>query len=67
MFFCSKEAMNPKKTEDCLIWGVVLYNLGYMIDRNNNTVSLEVVDVTENMLGLFWFVSSSTLGSTGVN
>ena len=36
-----------------------------MIDRNNNTVSLEVVDVTENMLGLFWFVSSSTLGSTG--
>lgn len=41
--------------------------MGYIIDRNDNTVSLEVVDNTENMLGLFWFVSSSALGSMGVH
>ena len=36
-----------------------------MIGTNDNTVSLEVVDDTENMLGLSWFVSSSALGSMG--
>lgn len=41
--------------------------MGYMIDRNDNIVSLEVADDTENMLGLFWFVSSSALGFMGVH
>ena len=36
-----------------------------MIGTNNKTVSLGVVDDTENTLGLYWFVLSSALGSMG--